>query len=135
MKKRGQLVYKAIISLIASAIIVISFISAGKTFGNREAFYKLAVAKDIALTIDLMYGLPGNVEYFYPNGISGLSIEIKDSIVKIYNSEYDASDSTAASYQFNGIASDMINAKIDNKKFLKIEKTGGRIKISGVDTI
>src|SRR3989344_3720260 len=85
MEKRGQLVYKALLVIIASGIVVTAFLAAGKSYGSQEAFYKLAVARDLALTIDLIYGLPGNIEYIYPNDISDYDIEVKDSLVKVYS--------------------------------------------------
>ena len=130
MKKRGQLIYKELIVIIGSALIIVGFIQAGKSYGNQEAFYKLAVAKDLALTIDLMYALPGDIEYTYPNDVSGYEIEIKGNVVKVYTNNQ---DKTFGQYNFAGSANYFINVNIKNQKFIKLEKINDRIKISGVN--
>ena len=100
MEKRGQLVGKELIVIILSAIVIATFYVAGNSYGNQEAFYKLAVARDLALTIDMMYGLQGDAQYTYPNDISGYNIDMKENIIKIYNSNLGKQDPTAASYNF-----------------------------------
>lgn len=133
MEKRGQLVYKALLVIIASGIVVAAFLAAGKSYGTQEAFYKLAIAKDLALTIDLMYGLPGNIVYTYPNDISDYDIEVKDNLVKIYNHNLGKTDPAFASYHFAGISKDTINAEVKGKKSILLGKINGNIKITGVD--
>ena len=133
MEKGGQLVYKALIVIIASGIIVSAFVSAGKSFGTQEAFYKLALAKDLALTIDLMYALPGDIGYIYPNDISAYGIEVKDNNVKIYNYKLGKSDPTTAAYSYAGISVDAINTNINGQKFVKLSKTNSQIQITGVN--
>lgn len=129
MKKRGQLVYKALVVIIGGALIILGFLQGGKSYGSQEAFYKLAVAKDLALTIDLMYALPGNIELNYPNDISGYDIEIKENTIKVYNGE---GDKTIGVYTFAGTDKDMINIHIKNSKFVKLEKINNNIIITGV---
>ena len=133
MEKRGQLVYKALLVIIASGIVVTAFLAAGKSYGSQEAFYKLAVARDLALTIDLIYGLPGNIEYIYPNDISDYDIEVKDSLVKVYSHNLGKTDPTFASYNFAGINKDTINAEIKGKNLILLEKINDNIKMTGVD--
>lgn len=132
MKKRGQLVYKALISVIVSAIVVAAFVIAGKTYGNQEAYYKLAVAKDLALAIDLMYSLPGNIEYVYANDVFAYGIEIKNYNVKVYDYKLGKSDPTAGSYNYAGVGSDSINANINGLKFVKLSKLNSQIIVTGV---
>ncbi len=131
MQKRGQLVFKSLIVIIASAIVIVAFLQAGKSYGKQEAFYKLAVARDLALTIDLMYGLPGNIEYKYPNDISGYNIKVENNRVIV--SESKSSDVTAASHDFAGISSDDFKASAEGKKFVKLSKAGNKITMTGVD--
>jgi len=132
MEKRGQLVYKALISIIASAIVVIAFIAAGKTYGNQEAYYKLAVAKDLALVIDLMYSLPGDIEYVYATDVFAYGIEIKNGNVRVYDYSLGKLDPTAASYNYVGFGSDAINANINGLKFVKLSKINGKVIVTGV---
>ena len=133
MKKRGQLVYKALIVIIASAIVVFAFVKAGASYGSQEAFYKLAAAKDIALTIDLMYALSGDIEYVYPNDISAYGIEVKDNNVRVYNYKLGKNDPTTVAYTYAGISNDVIRADINGQKFVKLSKINNQIKIMGVN--
>ena len=131
MKKRGEIVYKGLLVIIVSAVIVIIFVEAGKSYGNEEAFYKLAVAKDLALTINTIYSLQGNVEYTYPNDVFDYDVEISENTILVYSHSLGKSDPTRASYGFAGISLDPINAKIEAKKFITFLKSEGRIKIAG----
>lgn len=129
MEKRGQIIYKALVVIIGSALIIAGFLQAGKSYGSQEAFYKLAIAKDLALTIDLLYALPGDLEYTYPNDVSGYIIEVKGNTVKVSTGNQ---DKTFGLYIFVGINQDMINAEIKNQKFVKLEKINNKIRITGV---
>ena len=133
MEKRGQLVYKALLVTIASGIVIAAFIAAGKSYGSLEAFYKLAVAKDLALTIDLMYALPGNIQYTYPNDVAAYAIEIKERNIKVYNHNLGKTDPTAASHSFAGIDKDLINVEVKGRKFVRLEKINENIQMTGVD--
>lgn len=129
MEKRGQLVSRAIFAVIASAIIVVSFRSVGEAYGTEEAYYKLAVAKDLALTIDLLYSLPGDVEYIYPNDVSGYDIELKDNKVSVFKHDSNKLDPSIGIYEFVGISSDKPNFIVKNEKFVKIRKIGNNVAI------
>ena len=131
MLKRGQIIYKAFIIIIVSVTILAAFTSAGKSYGSQDAFYKLALARDIALTIDTLYGISGNVEYNYPNIVSGYDIEISQNIIKVYVTGNKA-DTTQASYRYAGIASNLLKTEIKNQKKLKFEERDNTITITGV---
>lgn len=133
MKKRGQLVYKALLVIIASAIVIIAFVAAGKSYGAQEAYYRLAVARDLALTIDLIYSLPGDIQYTYPNDVSDYDIEVKYATVKVFSHKAGRLDTIAPFYSFVGNGKDSIDAEIKGKKLIMIQKTNGKIKIKGVD--
>ena|SRR3989344_9388865 len=132
MKKRGQLVNKALIVIITSAIVILAFYSAGKTYGNKEAYYKLAVAKDIALTIDYLYSVPGDIEFIYPNDISGYDIEIRESSVRVYQHGSGKLDVTAGIYGYVGTSYDKINTFVSGPKYIELEKTGNTIEAIGL---
>ncbi|HLC60956.1 MAG TPA: hypothetical protein VJJ52_06020 [Candidatus Nanoarchaeia archaeon] len=132
MKKRGQLVNKALIVLITSAVVIITFYSAGKTYGNKEAYYRLAVAKDIALTIDYLYSIPGDVEFIYPNEVSDYDIEITDNSVRVYQHGSGKLDATAGIYGYAGTSYDKINTFVSGPKYIEIKKTGNTITAIGL---
>lgn len=128
MKKRGQLVYKALIIIIASAIIILAFIEAGKSYGSQDAYYKLAVAKDLALLIDGMYATSGDVKIMYGRDLSKYTVAVNGNIVKIYKTSLGVADVTAGQYKFFG--NEIANAQIENPRQLIIAKANDKITLS-----
>ena len=134
MGKNGQLLsYKAIFVLIVSSLLIYVFILAGKSFGSQEAPYKNALAKEIALTIDTIYSIPGDIIFIYPNQISGYTIEIKDNSVLVYKGN-NKLDPTIQSYAFHRISSDNPDFIISSHKYLTIQKKNNQLKITGLET-
>ncbi|MBI2654705.1 hypothetical protein HYX02_07930 [Candidatus Woesearchaeota archaeon] len=131
MKKRGQLLFEAIVVMLLFAIPASVFYQVGISLGNRESYYKLAVARDMALSIDLMYALPGDVSYVYPNDVSSYNIGIRDRAVRVYKPEEIVP--TMAIYPFAGVDTDEPVFFISGKKYVKLEKINGKLKITGVD--
>ena len=134
MQKRGQFPYRYLFGALIGILILTSFLYAAKTVGNQKAYYKAAVARDIAIAIDLAYGLPGNIEFKYPNDVSGYGIEIKNNLVKVYDIKLGTFDPVSASYNFAGINKESLNSNIQGKKFVKITKAEGRLNVVGVDS-
>lgn len=133
MQKKSQLlVYKYLILSVISAIVVIVFLNAGKSFGSQDAHYKLAVAKDLALTIDIVYSLPGDIEFIYPNELSDYDIEVTNNLVRIYSHRLGALDPTQASHDFVGISRESINVQIKGQKHIKLIKKDGSLNIIGI---
>jgi len=130
MKKRGALPLKYLYRLIAFFVIIGIFTYAGRIYGSGEAYYKLAIAEDLALTIDLIYSVPGNVVYVYPNEITGYDVEFKDSTVTVYDNTI-PKDPLPASYNFAGISGDKLDSLIKKPVYLRFEKTGNKITITG----
>lgn len=134
MNKRGSFPYRYLLGSIVGIFILVSFIYAGNAFGSQKAYYKSSVARDLALTIDLVYGLQGNIEFKYPNDVSDYGIEINDKVIRVYDKRAGNLDPTAATYNFAGIAKDDLNSNIQGSKFVKITKTGSKITVMGVDS-
>ena len=130
MKKRGEeLSLLALLVLIASAVVFGVLVYKGYSYGSQHEYYRIAVARDLALTIDSMYSVSGDVDYIYPSDVSGFGIKIKDNLVNVYDTNYNLLPS---SYHFAGFASDKIDAAVEGAKFVRLEKTGNKIKITGV---
>ena len=127
MKKRGQLVYKALIIIIASAIIILAFIEAGKSYGSQDAYYKLAVAKDLALLIDGMYATSGDVKITYGKDLSKYTVAVNGNVVKVYRTSL-VTDFTAGQYRFFG--NEIASVKIENPNQLIIAKNNDKITLS-----
>lgn len=134
MHKRGQFPYRYLLGSVIGIMIFLSFLYAGRTFGNQKAYYKAAVARDIAIAIDMTYGLPGDMEFKYPNDISEYGVEIKNNVVKVYDQKVGTSDTVSASYNFAGVIRESLNFNIQGKKFVKIVKINGKISLVGVDS-
>ncbi len=127
-----QLTYKILFVTIVSVILIGVFKSTGEAYGNEETFYKLAIAKDLALTIDVMYSAPGDFEYVYQNEVSGYDIEIKDNIVKVFKHNSGKQDPTIGISTFAGIESDIPNLFIQNEKYVKLKKINNKLQLEGV---
>jgi hypothetical protein len=133
MQKKSQLVFRDLSAVLISVVLIVSFLSAGKSYGSQEAFHKLAIEKDLAITIDLLYSIPGNLEYTYPNDVSNYDIVIKNNVITVYSHSQGKEDVTAPAYGFVGISTDQISAQITAKKYVKFEKKEDKITLKGVD--
>ena len=133
MEKIGQLGYKGIIVLTISALIIGMFVHAGSSYGSGQAYYGLAISKDIALTIDLMYSLPGDVKYIYPNDVSAYDFMIKDNHVNVYSHSFGKFDTVVGIYRYAGIENDKLNVEIRGEKYILMEKIKDKIKITGIN--
>lgn len=127
-----QLTYKILFVVIVSAIVIAVFKSTAESYGSEEAFYKLAIAKDLALTIDVMYSAPGDFEYTYPNDFSGYDLEIKENTVKVFSHNSGKLDPTIGIYKFAGIESDNPNLFLQNVKYVKLKKINNKIQVEGI---
>ena len=134
MKKRGSIVANAMIVIIISALIVASFYNIGEAYGTEEVFYKFAVAKDLAIHLDLIYSLPGDIEYIYPNDVSKYDVELKDNKVSVFDHNSNKLDPTIGVYEFVGISSDKPEFMAQGQKFVKISKSKNKISITGVSS-
>lgn len=128
MKKRGQLVYKGLIIAIVCVMVILAFIQAGKSYGSKDIFYKSAVAKDLALIIDELYAVPGDVVISYQNDLSEYGVYIKDNSVRVYSTDAGLLDVTSGQYTFFGLK--IQETKIENPKQLIISKVNGKITLS-----
>src|SRR3989338_7902274 len=98
MKKRGQLIYKALFVIIISVFIAIFFPYVGKMYGTGKAYSKLAVAKDLSLLIDTLYAYPGDVYIVYSSDLTGYTIKFYSNKIMVYDSQIGEIDPTAGIY-------------------------------------
>ena len=129
MKKRGQLVYKALIVIVIAAFIIFFFPYVGKVYGSGEAYSKLAVAKDLALLVDTLYAYPGNIYVVYSTDLTGYTIKISSNEIIVYDSEIGEIDPTAGIYKFIKTDEKIIEAEIKSPKSLAFNKENNEIKI------
>lgn len=129
MRKRGQLVYKALVTLILSALIVFSFMSAGKAFGSGEAYFKRAVVEDLALLFEQMQALPGDVIVRYPEDLTDFTIRAEGTEVLIFDAADGPLDPTRTTASFVGDR--MPRQQVSRPDPLVIKKQGNVILLSG----
>ena len=125
MKKRGFLSLKGLIMAIVFAIVILAFIQAGKSFGNRDVYFKDAAAKDIALIIDSLYSNPGDAAIKYEEDLSKYTVWIKDNTVTVYKTSDGKTDITQGKYGFVGQSID--ETIVRNPTNLIIKKTNNKI--------
>lgn len=71
------------IALIIAAVVAGSFIQKIVSDINGETFEKNYIARDIALTIDVVYAAPGDVEFTYSLKSFKLDVDIRESKVDV----------------------------------------------------
>lgn|SRR3989338_3010541 len=102
MQKRGSLVYKALITLILSAIIVTSFVTIGNQYGSEEAAHKQAIANDLALIFTEMQAMPGDLTLAYGQDTARYGIRVSGTSILVYSADLGPSDLTAGRAGFSG---------------------------------
>ncbi len=135
MSKSGQLVLKAIVSLLISALVIVLYPIVGQTYANRETFKNMIVARDIALTIDALYSRPYDATVYYEKDLAGSTVEFSGSYVKVYDRSLgEKFDPSLAEYKFFTTGHE-INAKFESPKKIKFEKKGNILTIKKDETI
>ncbi|MBR9706318.1 hypothetical protein GOV14_04735 [Candidatus Pacearchaeota archaeon] len=132
MKKKGQLMFKALFVVIIAAFIVFFFIQVGKTYGNGEAYSKLAIAKDIALTINTLSSYPGDISVKYPADLKKYTIKTHPNKITVSDSNIGRIDPTRGEYKFVMSNIKVIESEVKAPEGLLITKTDNNIKISSL---
>ena len=131
--KKAGLLNKWLYLGIFVVIILAFFVRRGTESGNQELVVKAAMARDLALLIESMYAVPGDVEYIYPEDVSKYTITVKDNVVKVSSSGLDFIDSKTASFEYVGVGEGRIVAKMEDSRKIKILKEGGMVELLPYD--
>jgi len=125
MAKRGQIVVKFIIILMVSAAIIFIYPYIGEKFGKGDVYKKALIAKEIALTIDVLYSYPYDAVIYYDKDLTAFNLEIAEGKVIIYDRIFQSKnlDPTRAEYMFFATGTSNPNIKLESPKKLRIEKT------------
>ncbi len=115
-------------TVIMSVFLLIAFTSAGKTFGKGEFYQRMAIARDLAITIETLYAVPGDVQMVYPLDLGGLGIKISKNAVTVF--EGSKFDTTATVYEFAD-RQPPLDILISKASTLLIEKKGSKVTITG----
>ncbi|MCX8147251.1 MAG: N-acetylmuramoyl-L-alanine amidase [Candidatus Woesearchaeota archaeon] len=128
-KKRGKggfILYEGFELLFAAAVILLVFGFVYRA-GTGIDFEKVYVANDIALTLNALYGVAGDVRLDYENPyMVKFTEEVKNSKVYVY----DESIEKGVFYPFVQSKSSILNAKFIKPNYLLFTRLSGNIGIS-----
>lgn len=76
------------IEIIAGVTAAWILTSEALNYGEGEIFLKTKVARDLAIEVNTLYAVPGDIYLRYPQNLSNYRVEFdeKDNIVKVYYS-------------------------------------------------
>jgi len=132
MKKGGNLVLTAIISLIIAGVAITIPFAVNASNAGKISF-KIASAKKISLTINSICSHSFELEFNQKVDLNNFILDISEGKVRIYdkatvslnNDIITGRDPNPGSYPY--VCSDEINAKLDSPDTITYEKTKGRI--------
>jgi hypothetical protein len=127
MQKRGMLTYKALIELFISIMLVVAFIHVGKAIGTGEFYHKAAIAKDLALVVEQLQAMPGDVTFYYPQDTHRYTIKTSGNTITVASS-FLIKDLTSQST--NVIGPPLPETTIEKPQRLLIKKTNNHIYFS-----
>lgn len=81
--------------VVLGALMIFFFIEMGREYATGEIYTNTFLARDLALTIDSMYAVPGNVMMTYKEDLNSKLFKIGENYVKI---DPDDPDSTQYAY-------------------------------------
>tara|TARA_Y100000310_G_C20669553_1_gene809477 strand:+ start:2162 stop:2578 length:417 start_codon:yes stop_codon:yes gene_type:complete len=133
--KKAAIINKWLILGIFVAIVFAFFVRRGTETGNQEMVVKAAMARDIAVVIESLYAVPGDVEYIYPEDVSKYTIIVKDNKVEVSSSGLEFVRSKTSKYEYVGIGESIIDARVEDSSRIKILKVGSEIEVLPHDGI
>ena len=140
MRKRGQLINIALITIVVAAIVGLSYPYIAKSLATGKTALKVAAARDIALILDTIYAYPYDIELEYDVDLSKFIVEISENSVKVYDAslvkisndnKLSGKDIIFAQYSFVP-ANEKPNFIFDKPKRLVFKKENGELEINPV---
>lgn len=134
--KKSALVLKALAVSLLCVFLYVAFVQAGRAFGSQDKFFKIALARDVAIAMDALYALPGDAYIEYPVDMNpadfrGYGIKVTPNKVEVFSSDIGEHDVTAATYDFTGVEGSDPSVVIPNPDKLIIKKGGNNIILMG----
>ena len=127
IKKRGDVPSLwALIELAAAIFVGILLASVGASLAKGTIYEKLNLAKDLAMQIDTLYGVPGD-SYLINNNLHGYSVHFLDNKIEVFD---DDSDQSKGVHYFVKKENLKLDLKLNKPKQVVISKIGEDIKIS-----
>ena len=135
LEKRGFIIY-TIIKIVVGVSFALLLLWYAYEKGTGVDFERTYLAKDIALTIDALYGVPGNAVVDYDNRYMEqfnprYDIHVAGSIVEVYS--HTAPD-LVSTYPYGEVAAYPINILLERPSYLAFVLQNGRIGISQTAT-
>lgn len=129
MDKRGQIVLKGAIILGFAVFVVLSFSYLGNKIGSRDTLKREIASKEIALILDEMYAYPYDTVINYEKDLSGLTVEILNGEVIVYDSRFFGynQDPLRKKYPFFQTGDAEIKARLENPKIITLQKTNNAL--------
>lgn len=104
------------LELIAGIFAAYLLISIAVSWGKGDIFLQTKVARDVAIEINTLNTVPGNVYLQYPQNLSDFIVEFTDSKVEVYQKE-----DIKPSYEYLDSLNYLKGYKIDFLEFYKIK--------------
>lgn len=125
MKKRAEMTLWAVIELIGAFLIVYIAVNLASSIVQGTIYQKLNLAKDLAMQIDTLSSVPGDVTITNRN-LHGYSVHFFDDKVEVYENEFEHAKGT---YYYASMG-EKIDVKFQKPAQLKISKLNNELKIS-----
>jgi len=120
---KKSMVFWMFIEIIIGVLAAYLLTSVALNYGEQNIFLKTKLARDIAIEVNTLYAVPGNIYLQYPQNLSDYRVEFDENvnIVKVYQSI----DPIPPSYNYVGEHIDYL--KEYKKDFLEINKDKNKI--------
>jgi uncharacterized protein YpmS len=128
MRKKGAIILITLVIVLVGLFVVFVIPSVAKEYASGKIALKNAAARDIALILDTLYAYSLDIELKYNYDLSGFSVEIEDSKVKISSINKRFSDPAPGEYYFEGSDKELQFEK-ENPQLLTFNKIDGEINI------
>jgi hypothetical protein len=128
MAKRGELTLEALLYLSLSLMLLTLFPYYAHSYAGGELHYKEAIAKDLTMTVNQLYAMPGDARILYAQDVSHHTITIQGNTILVSSTSLGKIDTTARSSTF--IGTPIKETTLKNPTELVIEKKGNTITIS-----
>ena len=126
MKKRGDITLWFLFEFVGAFLIVYLMADVSLAYAKGTIHEKLNIAKDIAMQINTLAGIPGDA-YIVNRNLHGYSLYFSNNRIEVFEHNL---ETTKGIYYFVKIGDAKLDLKLDKPKQVVIAKIGNEIKIS-----
>lgn len=126
MEKRGIASLWFLIELIIAFLVGYMAFDLSVNYTQKAIYEKLNIAKDLAMQINTLSGVPGDA-YIINDNLHGYSVSFSDNKVEVFKDSFDQSKGV---YYFVRIGDSKLDMRLGRPKQIVISKIGNEIKIS-----